>query len=182
MTAAGTDPGILRLVKLAWRTVPAAEANSAIERARRATGRVEAAGAFAAGEHRGPAGRPDADADTDANADTDAGNPDEGSEPMEHPARACELVFAPDATFQAFAEQQLPRLVYHLESIGAHLPKAAGVVICLFLGDELHFIRAADFVAEVCAQLGVSAEELVRRHGTGELRTAVRGPLAKPPG
>jgi hypothetical protein len=83
--------------------------------------------------------------------------------------------------FASFASDLLPKLVYHLESIGAHLPECRGVVIAAFAGDRLHFVHAKAFIARACAMLGVSQEELVRRHGTGERRTAVRSdPLLLP--
>ena len=83
--------------------------------------------------------------------------------------------------FGAFANELLPKLVYHLESVGAHLPECRGVLIAAFVGDRLHFVHAKAFVARACALLGVSAEELVRRHGTGERRTALRSdPLLLP--
>ena len=83
--------------------------------------------------------------------------------------------------FGAFANDLLPKLVYHLESIGAHLPECRGVLIAAFVGERLHFVHAKAFVARACAMLGVSADELVRRHGTGERRTAVRSdPLLLP--
>jgi len=57
----------------------------------------------------------------------------------------------------------------------------ARVLIAAFVGERLHFVHAKAFVARACAMLGVSADELVRRHGTGERRTAVRSdPLLLP--
>lgn len=83
--------------------------------------------------------------------------------------------------FGDFANDLLPKLVYHLESIGAHLPECRGVLIAAFVGDRLHFLHAKAFVARACAMIGVSPEELVRRHGTGERRTAMRSdPLLLP--
>lgn len=83
--------------------------------------------------------------------------------------------------FDAFARELLPKLVYHLESIGAHLPDCRGVVISAFAGERLYFIEAEKFLSRACRMLGVSADELVRRHGTGERRTAVRSePLLLP--
>lgn len=92
--------------------------------------------------------------------------------------RAYEMVLG---SFARFANELLPKLVYHLESIGAHLPRCRGVVIAAFLGDRLYFVDAAAFVARAGKMVGVSADELVRRHGTGESRTAARGePLLLP--
>lgn len=75
--------------------------------------------------------------------------------------------------FEGFARDLLPKLVYHLESIGAHLPQCRGVVISAFAGERLYFIEARKFVSRACRMLGVTADDLVRRHGTGERRTAV---------
>jgi hypothetical protein len=75
--------------------------------------------------------------------------------------------------FDGFARELLPKLVYHLESIGAHLPDCRGVVISAFTGERLYFIDAGKFLARASRLLGVTADELVRRHGTGERRTAV---------
>ena len=65
----------------------------------------------------------------------------------------------------------MPKLVYHLESIGAHLPACRGVIISAFRGDRLYFLDAKDFVARACSLLGVTAQQLVDLYGTGEERT-----------
>lgn len=95
------------------------------------------------------------------------GDPDDEGAPT---FRAYEAVLT---TFDAFVNGLLPRLVYHLESIGAHLPECRGVVIAAFAGETLHFIDAKALIARACAMLGVSPAELVQRHGTGERRTAI---------
>lgn len=83
--------------------------------------------------------------------------------------------------FDGFARDLLPKLVYHLESIGAQLPECRGVVISAFAGERLYFVEARKFVSRACRMLGVTADELVRRHGTGERRTAVTSePLLLP--
>jgi hypothetical protein len=101
------------------------------------------------------------------------GDPDDEQAPA---LRSYELVLS---TWESFAAEQLPKLVYHLESVGAHLPACRGVIISAFLGDRLYFIEARELVDRACALLGVSAALLVERHGTGEQRTAVgaTGPL-----
>lgn len=146
------DDALRTLIGLAWKTVPAREANEAIARARRAA---------AAGEEEffGREGK-SAAADDDGAA----------------LARAYEVLLPPDATLAWFGEAQLPRLVYHLESIGAHLPHAGGVVLCLFEGESLHFLHTGEFVTAVGKALGMTPDQLVEKHGTGESRTAVRGP------
>ena len=90
------------------------------------------------------------------------GSPDDEEGPS---LRAYEIVLT---GFEGFARDLLPKLVYHLESIGARLPGCRGVLIAAFVGDRLHFVDAAAFVARAARMVGVSPEELVRRHGTGE--------------
>jgi hypothetical protein len=148
------DDALRTLIGLAWKTVPAREANDAIARARRAAAAGEAELA-AAPEGASPT------------------EDDDGEGPM---ARSYELLLAPTATLASFAQSQLPRLVYHLESIGAHLPHAGGVLLCVFEGENLHFLHTGEFVAAAAQALGLSVEQLVEKHGTGESRTAVRGP------
>ena len=92
--------------------------------------------------------------------------------------RAYELVLG---SFATFAAEQLPKLVYHLESIGSHLPDCRGVLIAAFAGDRLHFIDAKAFLSRASSMVGIASDELVRRHGTGERRTAMpAGPLLLP--
>ncbi len=103
------------------------------------------------------------------------GDPDDDDAPT---LRSYEIILS---SFEPFARELLPKLVYHLESVGAHLPECRGVVIAAFAGDRLYFVDARAFVARACRMLGVSAEELVRRHGTGERRTpADSAPLLLP--
>lgn len=96
------------------------------------------------------------------------GDPDDDGAPA---VRSYEMVLS---TWEAFARDLLPKLVYHLESLGAHLPECRGVVISAFVGERLYFEDASDLVARACRLLGVSPAELVARHGTGESRTALR--------
>ena len=89
----------------------------------------------------------------------------------------------PDEPWERFAREALPRLVYHLESVGAHPPSCKGMVVAAFVGDRLHFLRAGEVLRRAAELMGVAVEELVRRHGTGESRTAVSSPpLPLPPG
>jgi hypothetical protein len=147
--ALGVDPRLEQIVELAFRSVPAADANSAIGAVRRGSGKDPKDG--------------------------------EGGGGGETPARAYELVLPPAATFDSFLRDQVPKLVYHLESIGAHPPQAAGVVICLFAGDQLHFIHAGKLLETLCRLLEIAPVELVRRFGTGERRTAMPAALAALP-
>jgi hypothetical protein len=103
-----------------------------------------------------------------------------GGDPHDEEAptvRAYELVLT---EFDSFAKDLLPKLVYHLESIGAPLPECRGVLIAAFVGDRLHFVDARAFLSRASRMLGVSSEELVRRHGTGERRSAVDSQLLLP--
>ncbi|HEY2031251.1 MAG TPA: STAUR_1299 family protein [Myxococcales bacterium] len=89
------------------------------------------------------------------------------------PLRSYEMVLT---TFEAFGRELLPKLVYHLESIGAHLPECGGVLVAAFFEERLYFFQARALVAAACVLLGVTPETLVALHGTGELRTAITLP------
>jgi hypothetical protein len=148
------DARLEQIVGLGFRSVPAAEANLAIGAARRLV------------SQGGESDRP---------GESGAG----GGEGL---ARAYEIVLPPAATFDSFLRDQVPKLVYHLESIGAHPPHAAGVLICLFAGDQLHFIQAGEMLEAICRVLAIAPAELVRRYGTGESRTAMpAASVALPP-
>src|SRR5437763_13653358 len=103
------------------------------------------------------------------------GDPDDDDAPAH---RSYEMVLT---TWEAFVSDLLPKLVYHLESVRAHLPECRGVIISAFLGERLYFIEASLFVRRICRMLGVTPEQLVSRHGTGERRTALRDPLLLAP-
>jgi len=149
------DDRLARLLELAYRTAPAAEANRAISEARE-----EAAAAGAA------AARPPRAA--------------EGSLPL---ARSYEMVIDPEVAWDRFAAEALPRLIYHLESVGARPPSCKGMVVAAFVGDRLHFLHAGEMLGRAAELTGVPVEELFRRHGTGESRTAVSSqPVPLPPG
>jgi hypothetical protein len=149
------DERLSRLLELAYRSVPAAEANRAISEAR------EEAAAGGAATSRPPRTLADA-------------------APL---ARSYEIVIDPAVGWDRFASEALPRLVYHLESVGAYPPSCKGMVIAAFVGDRLHFLHAGEMLARAAELTGISVDELFRRHGTGESRTAVTSPpLALPPG
>lgn len=148
------DERISRLLDLAYRTVPAADANSAIAQARHEAAESGAAQA-----------RPLRD--------------DDAPQAL---SRSYELILDPERGWQDFADNALPRLVYHLESVGAHPPLCKGIVVAAFVGDRLYFLRAGDVVRRAAELLGIPVEELFRRHGTGESRTAQRGPPLALPG
>ena len=108
---------------------------------------------------------------------------DEHLRRMAGSARRIGIDFDPDEPWERFAREALPRLVYHLESVGAHPPSCKGMVVAAFVGDRLHFLRAGEVLRRAAELMGVAVEELVRRHGTGESRTAVSSPpLPLPPG
>jgi hypothetical protein len=149
------DDRLARLLELAYRTAPAAEANRAISEARE---EAAAAGAAASRPQRAL----------------------EGALPL---ARSYEMVIDPEASWDRFAAEALPRLVYHLESVGARPPSCKGMVVAAFVGDRLHLLRAGELLGRAAELTGVPVEELFRRHGTGEARTAVSSPpLPLPPG
>jgi hypothetical protein len=103
-----------------------------------------------------------------------------GSDPDDETApavRSYELVLS---TWERFVRDQLPKLVYHLESVGARLPRCRGVMISAFLGERLFLVDAEALVERVCKILGVTPEQLVARHGLGESSTAKREPLLLP--
>ena len=104
------------------------------------------------------------------------GDPDDDEAPT---VRSYEIILS---SWETFAREQLPKLVYHLESVGAHLPECRGVIVSAFLGERLFFLEARDVVARACELLGLSAQVLVDRYGTGERRTAVEpgAPLLLP--
>ncbi len=103
------------------------------------------------------------------------GNPDDEDAPA---FRSYEMVLT---SWEAFVNDLLPKLVYHLESVRAHLPECKGVIISAFVGERLYFLEARALVARACRMLGVSPGQLVQRHGTGERRTAVGEPLLLAP-
>ena len=96
------------------------------------------------------------------------------------PARSYELVVPAQADWAWLLSGPLGKLVYHLESTQARPPACGGVVVSLFAGDRLHFVRAGEFVAGAARLAGLSVDELFARHGTGELRTAARDPQSPP--
>ena len=147
------DERISQLLHLAYRTVAAADANTAIAHARHEAAESGAAHA-----------RPLRSDDTPVAL-----------------SRSYELVLDPESDWQDFVQNTLPRLLYHLESVGAHPPICKGIVIAAFVGDRLHFLHAGDLVRTAAELMGISVEELFRRHGTGESRTArTEPPLALP--
>ena len=104
------------------------------------------------------------------------GDPDDDDAPA---LRSYEIVLS---TWETFLRDQLPKLVYHLESIGAHLPGCKGVMISAFAGDRLFFVDAKALIQRVCKMAGTTSDRLVALHGTGERRTAIReDPLLLPP-
>ncbi len=104
------------------------------------------------------------------------GDPADPEAPL---ARSYELVLS---SWEEFVHEALPRLVYHLESLGAHLPGCGGVLVAAFDGETLRFVLARELIERVSKSLGVSPLDLAERHGTGESRTAQRGPPLLLPG
>jgi hypothetical protein len=102
------------------------------------------------------------------------GDPDDEDAPA---VRSYELVLT---TWESFVREQLPKLVYHLESVGARLPECRGVMLSVFVGERLCFIEAQMAVARICRMLGLTPAQLSERYGLGEKRTALRDPLLLP--
>jgi len=80
-------------------------------------------------------------------------------------ATSYELVLPGEGAAEHLATRVLPRLVYFLECRGAKLPGCAGVVVSIFAGDELYFIRARDVIDELSRLSGLSPEQMVERYG-----------------
>jgi hypothetical protein len=91
--------------------------------------------------------------------------------------RSYEVVVPPEPGVAWFEGALVSKLVYFCESTRAPLPACAGVFVSLFAGERLFAVLAADVIAFACEAIGVSPDELVRRHGTGEVRHALNGPL-----
>jgi hypothetical protein len=104
-----------------------------------------------------------------------------GGDPDDEEAPACRSYELVLTSWEGFVRELLPKLVYHLESVRAHLPACKGVIISAFVGERLYFVEAAAFIQRICRMLGVSPQQLVSRHGTGERRTAIRKPLLLAP-
>jgi len=88
----------------------------------------------------------------------------EGSE--DRPAISYEAVLPSSQPAEYLTGSLMPRLIYFLDSGGFKLPRCAGVVISLFYGDDLFFIRAADAVDELCRITGLSPPQMVQRFGS----------------
>lgn len=58
----------------------------------------------------------------------------------------------------------LPRFVYFLSSSRMGWPRCEGLVVSLFTGDRLHFLRGEVFARWLVAQSGESPEQLLARH------------------
>ncbi|HCF56590.1 MAG TPA: hypothetical protein DFS52_01165 [Myxococcales bacterium] len=97
-------------------------------------------------------------------------------------ARSYELVVPPEATLAWLAQEVLPRLVYHLDSLGLRPPAVPGLFVSLFVGDEVFFVHGGDLLQFASRALGLTFDEMERRWGTGELRGPVTSgpPLALP--
>jgi hypothetical protein len=82
-------------------------------------------------------------------------------------ALSYELMLPKERPVEHLLEYVMPRMVYFLESRGAKLPHCLGVFVSLFVDEDLYFIQAADVVAALSAWSGLSPQELVKQHGTG---------------
>ena len=72
------------------------------------------------------------------------------------------------------SEQLVPRLVYFCESKGTPVPKCAGTIVMLFVGQRLYGIPAEDVIRWASERLGTPVEQLRMQHGTHEIETGLR--------
>ena len=74
-------------------------------------------------------------------------------------------VILPETEVTGFLLRQLlPKLVEHLESVGAKLPGCGGVFLSVFAGDTLHFISARDAVHLLAQWSNLSLEQIKHRY------------------
>lgn len=76
-----------------------------------------------------------------------------------------EGVIPPGADLAQLAEKLLPRLIYFLDCRGAPLPRAPGVFVSLFHGEDLHFFEVHDVIEVLGQAWGLGVEELLQRFG-----------------
>lgn len=86
----------------------------------------------------------------------------------ESPARSYEVVLPERSSLEWLSESLMPRLVYYLESLGAHPPEAPGIFVSVFAGQELFFLRVSDVFAFASTTLQLTSDEMLQRWGTGE--------------
>jgi hypothetical protein len=81
-------------------------------------------------------------------------------------AMSYEVVAEPKWALEELAERVLPKIVYFLDCRGARFPlQPGGIFVSLFVGEQLHFIHAGDFVEALAKVRGLSADEAVERFG-----------------
>lgn len=96
-------------------------------------------------------------------------------------ARSFEVAVPVQADAAWLERALVPKLVYHLESLGIRPPEYGGIFASLFVGERLWFVRMKDLMEFAAAQLKLSGEELYAKWGTGEARHAVDLPAKEPP-
>jgi hypothetical protein len=89
-------------------------------------------------------------------------------------ARAFEVVGSEDADATWINDKLLHPLIYFCESEGAALPRCGGVIVALFLGNQLYGITAADVLQWGSDMLGASIAQLDEQFGTHERDTGLR--------
>jgi hypothetical protein len=89
--------------------------------------------------------------------------------------RSYEVVVPPEPTLEWLRTTVLPRMVYHLESLGLRPPQAPGVFVTFFMGEELVLVHGRDLFAFAEQALGMTSAQMLERWGTGERRTPIRG-------
>jgi len=82
----------------------------------------------------------------------------------EREERSYEVILPEQEVTGFLLRQLLPKLVEHLESVGAKLPGCGGVFLSVFSGDTLHFISARDAVHLLAQWSNLSLEQLKHRY------------------
>lgn len=86
----------------------------------------------------------------------------------EAPARSYEVVLPERSSLEWLSGSLMPRLIYFLESLGAHPPEAPGIFLSVFAGQELYFLRVRDVFAFASEALQLTPDQMLQRWGTGE--------------
>jgi hypothetical protein len=92
-----------------------------------------------------------------------------------HPGALSFELAAPADPDETWARERLLRpLVYFCQSEGRPIPAAPGVVVSLFVDNELYCIAAHDVVLWAADELGLPVDALADEFGTHERDTVIR--------
>ncbi len=78
--------------------------------------------------------------------------------------RSYEIILPEKEVTTFLLRSMLPKLVEHLESVGAKLPGCGGVFLSVFSGDTLYFMSARDAVHLLAEWSGLTLEQLKYRY------------------